>query len=129
MNYEQIKYETRDGILTITLNRPDKLNAFTGKMLSELLDAMDRADRDDDVLGVEVEPVEIAALDRAPPPVGRDGVAHRGQCGLHGHVVGEHLVDGPTPGLEEERSLLGGAVAGDELLELGAAVDHDGPGL
>ena len=49
MIYEQIKYETKDGVLTITLNRPDKLNAFTGKMLSELLDAMDRADRDDDV--------------------------------------------------------------------------------
>src|ERR1700730_10812970 len=52
MTYEQIKYETRDGILTITLNRPDKLNAFTGRMLSELLDAMDRADRDDDVRAV-----------------------------------------------------------------------------
>jgi len=52
MTYEQIKYETTDGILTITLNRPDKLNAFTGKMLSELLDAMDRADRDDDVRAV-----------------------------------------------------------------------------
>ena len=52
MNYEQIKYEAKDGILTVTLNRPDKLNAFTGKMLSELLDAMDRADRDDDVRAV-----------------------------------------------------------------------------
>ena len=52
VDYEQIKYETKDGILTITLNRPDKLNAFTGKMLSELLDAMDRADRDDDVRAV-----------------------------------------------------------------------------
>ena len=44
MTYEQIKYEAQNGILTITLNRPDKLNAFTGRMLSELLDAMDRAD-------------------------------------------------------------------------------------
>ena len=52
MDYEQIKYETKDGILTVTLNRPDKLNAFTGRMLSELLDAMDRADRDDDVRAV-----------------------------------------------------------------------------
>ena len=52
MDYEQIKYEAQNGILTITLNRPDKLNAFTGKMLSELLDAMDRADRDDDVRAV-----------------------------------------------------------------------------
>ena len=52
MTYEQIKYETKNGILTITLNRPDKLNAFTGKMLSELLDALDRADRDDDVRAV-----------------------------------------------------------------------------
>src|SRR5271170_2268823 len=52
MTYETIKYESRNGILTVTLNRPDKLNAFTGKMLSELLDAMDRADRDDDVRAV-----------------------------------------------------------------------------
>ncbi len=52
MNYEQINYEAKNGILTITLNRPDKLNAFTGRMLSELLDAMDRADRDDDVRAV-----------------------------------------------------------------------------
>jgi 2-(1,2-epoxy-1,2-dihydrophenyl)acetyl-CoA isomerase len=52
MTYEQIQYETKDGILTVTLNRPDKLNAFTAKMLSELLDAMDRADRDDDVRAI-----------------------------------------------------------------------------
>ena len=50
--FETILYDVTDGIATITLNRPDKLNAFTGKMLSELLDAMDRADRDDDVRAV-----------------------------------------------------------------------------
>ncbi len=52
MNYEHILYETEDNILTITLNRPDKLNAFTGTMLSELLDALDRADADDDVKAI-----------------------------------------------------------------------------
>lgn len=48
-DYEQILYEVEDRILTITLNRPEKLNAFTGVMLGELLDAFDRSDADDDV--------------------------------------------------------------------------------
>jgi enoyl-CoA hydratase/carnithine racemase len=52
VNYEQIKYEAANGILTITLNRPDKLNAFTGQMLTELLDALDKADRDDAVRAI-----------------------------------------------------------------------------
>src|SRR5262249_22393050 len=43
------RYEIENGILAITLDRPDKLNAFTTKMLQELIDAFDRADRDDDV--------------------------------------------------------------------------------
>ncbi|MBI4516040.1 MAG: crotonase/enoyl-CoA hydratase family protein [Deltaproteobacteria bacterium] len=49
MQYEQIRYEVTDRVLTITLNRPDKLNAFTPTMCRELLDAFERADRDDDV--------------------------------------------------------------------------------
>jgi enoyl-CoA hydratase/carnithine racemase len=49
MTYEQIQYAVDDGILTITLNRPDKLNAFTERMMHELLDALDRADADDAV--------------------------------------------------------------------------------
>jgi enoyl-CoA hydratase/carnithine racemase len=52
MAYQQIKYAVQDGILTITLNRPDKLNAFTQVMLSELLDALDKADRDDQVRAI-----------------------------------------------------------------------------
>src|SRR3954453_16119758 len=54
MDYEQILYEVADGVLTITLNRPDRLNAFTPTMLRELLDAVDRADADDDVRAVVV---------------------------------------------------------------------------
>ena len=49
MEYHQIIYAVEDGVLTLTLNRPDKLNAFTHTMLRELIDAFDRADADDDV--------------------------------------------------------------------------------
>lgn len=52
MNYEQIIYEVEDNILTIVLNRPEKLNAFTGTMQNELLDALDRADADDDIRAI-----------------------------------------------------------------------------
>jgi enoyl-CoA hydratase/carnithine racemase len=48
-NYEQIRYDVADGVATLTLHRPDKLNAFTGTMLREMLDALDRVDADDNV--------------------------------------------------------------------------------
>jgi enoyl-CoA hydratase/carnithine racemase len=49
MEYEQITYELADQVLTLTMNRPDRLNAWTPTMLKELLDAFDRSDGDDDV--------------------------------------------------------------------------------
>ena len=49
MNYETIRYQVEDGILTLTLHRPEKLNAFTGQMMQEMIDALDRADADDEV--------------------------------------------------------------------------------
>lgn len=49
MSYETILYETDGPILTITLNRPDKLNAYTATMGLELTDAFRRADADDAV--------------------------------------------------------------------------------
>jgi enoyl-CoA hydratase/carnithine racemase len=49
LDYTQIKYEVENGVLTITLNRPDKLNAFTDKMCEELLAAYDQAEKDDAV--------------------------------------------------------------------------------
>jgi enoyl-CoA hydratase/carnithine racemase len=49
MNYETLRYEIADRILTITLNRPERLNAFNGRMADELIDAFDKADADDDV--------------------------------------------------------------------------------
>src|SRR5690242_12279193 len=49
MSYEQIQYSVADKIATITLNRPDKLNAFTGTMMNELIDAFGKIDKDDNV--------------------------------------------------------------------------------
>jgi len=54
MSYEHIAYEATDGVLTITLDRPEQLNAFTGTMLKELIDAFDRADSDDAVRAIIV---------------------------------------------------------------------------
>jgi len=54
MSYEQILYDVKDNILTITLNRPEKLNAYTAKMQSELIDAFARASADDDVRAIVV---------------------------------------------------------------------------
>ena len=52
MSYQDISYEVEDGIATVTMNRPDMLNAFTGVMLDEIIDAIDRTDADDDVRAV-----------------------------------------------------------------------------
>jgi enoyl-CoA hydratase/carnithine racemase len=49
MQYETIQYDVEERILTITLQRPEKLNAFTGRMCRELISAFERADADDDI--------------------------------------------------------------------------------
>ena len=49
MSYEQILYEVRDRIATITLNRPEALNAWTDVMAEEVWQATHAAERDDDV--------------------------------------------------------------------------------
>jgi enoyl-CoA hydratase/carnithine racemase len=47
--FSQIAYEIADSVATITLNRPDRLNAFTVVMCRELVAAFDAADADDQV--------------------------------------------------------------------------------
>jgi enoyl-CoA hydratase/carnithine racemase len=54
MPYETLDYSVSDNILTLTLNRPDKLNAFNGPMMNELIAAFDAADADDDVRAIIV---------------------------------------------------------------------------
>lgn len=54
MDYTQILYSVDDHVATITLNRPDQLNAFTNTMMREIIDAFDRIDADDEVRAVIV---------------------------------------------------------------------------
>jgi enoyl-CoA hydratase/carnithine racemase len=91
MSYETITYEISESILTITLNRPEKLNAFTGVMGRELIEAFARADADDEVRAIVVTGAgrafcagadlsaggaafdRSARRDRPAPPLGPDG--------------------------------------------------------
>ena len=52
MDFAEIEYEVADGIATIALNRPHKLNAGTARMVRDLLGAIDEVDADDDVRAV-----------------------------------------------------------------------------
>lgn len=52
--FDELLYEVDEGVATVTLHRPDKLNAFTPKMCFELLRAFDEIDQDDDVRVVVV---------------------------------------------------------------------------
>lgn len=51
---DEIELDISDRIATITLSRPDKLNAFTGTMMREIIEVFDRIDADDEVRAVIV---------------------------------------------------------------------------
>ncbi len=53
-DYETIKLEQEGAIAILTLHRPEKMNAFTGKMMAEMIDAFDNTDANDDVRAVIV---------------------------------------------------------------------------
>lgn len=54
MTYATLRYEVSDGLLLLTLNRPEQLNAFTVEMANELVDAYTRANADDAVQAIVV---------------------------------------------------------------------------
>jgi enoyl-CoA hydratase/carnithine racemase len=54
MPFETLLYDVADRVLTITLHRPDRLNAFTEPMMNDLIAAFDAADADDEVRAVVV---------------------------------------------------------------------------
>src|SRR5581483_1387753 len=54
MSYNTIRYEVADNVAVLTLSRPDRLNAFTREMMTEMIDAFDKIDADDNVRAVIV---------------------------------------------------------------------------
>lgn len=82
MHLTQTLYEIHDGIATITLNRPDRMNAFTPTMRNELIDIFQSADRDDAVRVVVVTgsgKAFCAGADLSSGPSTFDRSAHDGQ--------------------------------------------------
>ncbi len=93
MTYESIRYEAADGIATVTLHRPEKLNAYISAMGEEVCDAFDRAREDASVRAVILTG------------------AGRGFCAgvdlehLRAHHEGRSQASGGAPKLGEERFL------------------------
>ena len=52
MNYQHIQYHVNDPVATITLNRPDALNAITARMQAEMKHALAAAENDRAVVGI-----------------------------------------------------------------------------
>jgi enoyl-CoA hydratase/carnithine racemase len=92
VEHQHISYEVRDRIATITLDRPDRLNAFTGRMMHELLDAFDRTDADDDVRVVIVTGSGRAFCAGADLESGADTFDATARRGGEGVAAGEAMV-------------------------------------
>src|SRR5438045_9483999 len=101
MAYRDILYDKRDGIATITINRPTVLNAFRADTVEEMLDAMRDAEEDEDI-GVVVL---AGAGDRAFCSGGdnseRASGSHADQ-GYGGRALGRRPT-GESPGVIRER--------------------------
>src|SRR3546814_19392298 len=52
MSFDQIRLDKQDGIALLTLHRPDRMNAFTTRMMQEIVAALDECDADDAVRAV-----------------------------------------------------------------------------
>ena len=92
MEYQHIRTELADNILTVTLNRPDRMNAFTLRMKDELVHVFGEADRDNQVRAVVVTGAGrafCAGMEMQP----EDG----------GHVFGYDDAEGETPPLDTIR--------------------------
>ena len=98
MEYEDLLYEEKNGAAWITINRPDKMNAFRGRTCEELISAIGRASWDDSI-GVIV----LAGAGEKAFSTGGDQSSHddqydgRGTIGLPVEELHSALRDAPKP--------------------------------
>ena len=78
MDYTQILYDVSDHVATLTLNRPNQLNAFTNAMVREMKDAFNRVDADDEVRAVIVTGAGRGFCAGADLAAGAETFAHGG---------------------------------------------------
>lgn len=81
MTYEDILYEVRNGVAYVTINRPDKYNAFRGQTCDELIHAISKAGWDKKIGAI----VLAGAGDKAFC-TGGDQTAHEGQYDGRGTI-------------------------------------------
>jgi hypothetical protein len=82
--FETLLYDVADRVATVTLNRPDRLNAVNTTVIRELVEAFDQADGDDGVRAVIVTgpaapsaPAPTWAAEARPSPAGPDAASAR----------------------------------------------------
>ena len=104
MAYETITTDTTDGIFTLTLDRPDRMNAFTPQMMAEMIAAFDDADADDAVRAVIVTGAGRAFC--AGADLGQGGATfdygkRGGRWGQENPVRDDGSVDWDSPGIRD----------------------------
>ena len=113
--YEDLPYEKKDHVVTITMNRPDVYNAFRGQNCSELVQAFGRAGYDKDVGAIVLTGAGKRAFCTGGDQSGHDGV-YQGDRGILGMPIDEvHSVirDVPKPVVAKVR---GYAIGGGNVL-------------
>ncbi len=97
MTYTTLRYEVADHILTLTLDRPEQLNAFTVEMANELIDAFNRASDDDAVRAIVVTGAGRAFcagmdLNAAGNVFGLDEKLHPTMADMHSHLEDPQMI-------------------------------------
>jgi enoyl-CoA hydratase/carnithine racemase len=109
MELETVRTEVADGVMVLTLDRPDRMNAFTEQMLRDLIAAFDAADADDDVRVVIVTGAGRAFCAGADLATGGETFDASARGGVEEHRDGGGLV---ALRIFECRKLVIGAING-----------------